>query len=254
MHMVETSFGAVAYTSRGQGQAIGEQRVIAIDWPGYGDSPAPSPPESASARKYAALLRELLERLQLGPAILIGNSVGGFAALRAALDRPQHVRAIVLVDPGGFTRHNVLTRAFVRLKGTQWFTRRIAGRFARHYLVRRTPWTKAIIERADRERLDPVRVAVDAAVWRSFLEPGHDLSSAAASLAVPTLIVWGRRDPNVPLRRDGAVARAALPAATFVEVDTGHAPQAEDPEAFLAAVLPFLARCREAPTTSPARS
>jgi pimeloyl-ACP methyl ester carboxylesterase len=262
---IETSQGPIAYTSLGEGAPIvllhanpgdrrdwdgvlpalaKQHRVIAIDWPGYGDSPAPEPPRSASAFTFAALLREVLEQLDLPPAVLIGNSVGGYAAARVALDHPERVRALVLVDPGGFTRQNALTRAFCRLKGQEWMTRRISGHFARAYLRKRTPWTRQMIARADAERGNRDQVAVDAAIWRSFAEPDQDLRARARAVVQPTLLLWGTLDPVLPVFLDGRAARAAMPSARWVAIETGHAPHAEHPTAFLAAVQPFLAEVR----------
>jgi pimeloyl-ACP methyl ester carboxylesterase len=152
------------------------------------------------------------------------------------------VRALVLVDPGGFTRHNLVSRAFCRLKGRERITRAIAPAFARWYLHHRNPHVAAILERAREHRTLPARVAVDAAIWRSFLDPEHDLRAIAARIAAPTLLVWGKRDPVLPARTDGRAARAALPHAEYVELDTGHEPFAEAPAEWLAAVQPFLAR------------
>jgi pimeloyl-ACP methyl ester carboxylesterase len=213
-------------------------RVLAIDWPGYGESPAPA--ESASAFLFAGVLRDWLERLALPPAILVGNSVGGFAALSVALERPELARGVVLVNSGGFTRHNLFTRTFTRAKGTEWLTRRIAGRFARHYLKRRNEITEAMIARADAEQNEPARVAVDAAVWRSFLDARHDLRAQVAKLKVPSLLVWGRHDPVLRIDRDGEEARRAL-GCEMIAMDTGHAPFAEDADAFLAAIAPTIA-------------
>jgi len=218
-----------------------DHRVIAIDWPGHGDSPAPAPPRDASAMHYADALAALAAELAIEDAIVVGNSVGGYAAVRLAIDEPRRVRALVLVDPGGFTAHGALSRAFCAVKGRECVTRRIAGRFARWYLRRRTPWTAAMIARADAERDNADQVAVDAAIWRSFTAREHDLRTRARAVAQPTLLVWGRHDPVLRIAKDGAAARAALPHARFVELDTGHAPYAEDPPAFLAAVRPFLA-------------
>jgi pimeloyl-ACP methyl ester carboxylesterase len=72
------------------------------------------------------------------------------------------------------------------------------------------------------------------------------LRTAAASIRQPTLVVWGRRDPILPVGGDGRNAHRSLPRAEFVEVDAGHAPFAEAPEQFLAAVRPFLARLARA--------
>ena len=98
-----------------------------------------------------------------------------------------------------------------------------------------------MIARADAERANPAQVAVDAAIWRSFPDPAHDLRARAGAVAQPTLLVWGRHNPVVRMAHEGREARAAMPSAQWVDLDTGHAPFAEDPDAFLAAVRPFLA-------------
>src|SRR5688572_25146781 len=97
-------------------------RVVAVDWPGYGRAPPLPDPRAASAMRFADLLRELAAHLALGPAVVIGNSVGGYAAVRLALDVPDAVCALALISPGGFTPHNAFTRSFCRLKGTESFT------------------------------------------------------------------------------------------------------------------------------------
>ena len=223
-----------------------DHRVIAVDWPGYGASPPPVPPSSASAMQFAERLGALAGALALEDAVVIGNSVGGYAAVRLALEQPARVGALVLVAPGGFTRHGLATRGFCAIKGREWVTRRIAGRFARRSLRGRTEVTAAMIARAEAGRADPAVVAVDAAVWRSFTDPAHDLRGRAGAVTQPTLLVWGRHDPVLRIDRDGAAARAAMPRAGFAALDTGHAPHAEDPGGFLAAVRPFLAAHRRA--------
>jgi pimeloyl-ACP methyl ester carboxylesterase len=225
--------------------------VVAVDWPGYGASPAPTNPAATTAMAYAAALAELAVALTWQGALLIGNSVGGYAAVRLALAAPERVGALVLVDPGGFTAHGPLSTAFCALKGSEWITRAIAGRFARTTLRGRNPVTQAMIARAVAGRRDPARVAVEAAIWRSFTHPDHDLRPIAAGLRQPTLLVWGKHDPVLPPHRDGRAARAAIGHARYVELDTGHSPFAESPEAFLAAVQPFLADVAQARAERP---
>jgi pimeloyl-ACP methyl ester carboxylesterase len=112
---------------------------------------------------------------------------------------------------------------------------------ARWYLRRRTATTAEMIARAGDRGRTGATLAVEAALWRSFTDPEHDLRRRAAAITQPVLLVWGRHDPLLRIERDGRAARAALPRAAFVALDTGHAPFAEDPVAFLAAVRPFLA-------------
>jgi pimeloyl-ACP methyl ester carboxylesterase len=58
------------------------------------------------------------------------------------------------------------------------------------------------------------------------------------------LLVRGTLDPVLPRFHEGRAARAAMPSARWVALETGHAPHAEHPTAFLAAVQPFLAQLR----------
>ena len=260
MPMIRTSLGSIAYERCGDGPPVvllhgnahdrhdydavlpalaREFAVFAVDWPGCGESPAPPAPRASTACGLADVLPEVVERLDVAPAILIGNSVGGFSAARLALTHPALVRALVLVDSGGFTAHNFVSRAFCRMRGTEMVARLVAEAFPRFYLRRRTPTVQAMLARARAHRSDAAGIAIDAALWRSFIDPAHDLRARASAIRVPTLLVWGRHDPVLPLR-DAEAARRALPHARFVEMDTGHVPFAEDPEGFLAAALPFL--------------
>jgi pimeloyl-ACP methyl ester carboxylesterase len=215
-------------------------RVIRPDWPGYGSSTAPVPPESAGALHFFDTLREFIETLKLRDVVLIGNSVGGNAAVRYALHAPANVRGLVLVSPGGFTRHNPVTRLFCRLQGNVTVNRRLAPMFTRSYLALRTPCTRAMIERAGSEQSSDAARRVNAAVWRSFLDPQHNLLDPARAVRAPTLVASGARDPVIPANKDGRHAAAAIPGARQVVFACGHAPFAELPEAFLAEVLPFL--------------
>src|SRR5713226_8492295 len=71
--------------------------VIRLDWPGQGRSgPDPKP---LSPSRYADLLGGVLDQLRIEDPIVVGNSIGGAAALIYARD--HRVRALVLCDSGG---------------------------------------------------------------------------------------------------------------------------------------------------------
>jgi pimeloyl-ACP methyl ester carboxylesterase len=214
------------------------RRVIAVDWPGFGRTPAPQHPRDAGAAAFADELAGLVERLDLPAAHFIGNSLGGYAAARLAIKSPHRVRSLVLVSPGGFPALKAADRLFIGLKGNATVTRLFNRRFAASYLHIRTPATRQIIERAT-YRGDAARAAVDAAIWRSFRHPDFDLRPLADQIAAPTLVAWGRHDPVFGRRARAEVVRS-LPRARTFTFDTGHVPFAEDPQAFLAEVEPFL--------------
>ncbi|MBV8063464.1 MAG: alpha/beta hydrolase [Nevskia sp.] len=209
-------------------------RVIRPDWPGYGGSPAPQPPGAAGAGLFLQRFEALMDGLEVSSAHLLGNSVGANVAAHYALRRPERVCSLVLVSPGGFTDHNALTRAVCRLQGQVWFKRLLGSGFTRWYLRERNDWTRAMIARAGGEQAGAAALAVNAAVWRSFIEPRHDLRQAAAALRVPTLVMSGKRDPVLPAHTDGRNAARAIPGARQVVLDCGHALFAELPEPFLA--------------------
>lgn len=214
-------------------------RVLRVSWPGYGWSPAPEPAASASAMLFATLLEQLVLRLDWRGLRIIGNSVGGYAAARLALTQPDRVQKLVLVSPGGFTQHTFFTRDFCRFKGREYVTKALNGFLAWHYLHHKTAVTQAMRERARLEQRSPAAVAVNAALWRSFIEPAHDLRESAKAIAASTLILGGRYDPLIPAAESRRAA-ALIPGAHCVILPCGHAPFAEIPDIFLATVMPFL--------------
>lgn len=213
-------------------------RVIRLDWPGYGLSPMPARPEAMSAMTFAATLQAFVQALALPPAVYLGNSVGGYAAARLAIERPEAVTGLVLVSPGGFTPHNALTRLFCRLQGSAWSIP--PAWLAQGYLRRRTACTRAMLTRAAGEQADIAARALNRAVWRSFPDPAHDLRPLAHRIHAPVLLSFGRYDPLIPAWLDGRVARRLLPQAEWQVTATGHAAFAEMPEAFLHTLQTFL--------------
>ena len=215
-------------------------RVLAVDWPGYGASDAPTPPSSASAMLFAEVLEDFVKGLDLQAVIFMGNSVGGYAATCLALNQPQRVAGLVLVSPGGFTPNNWFTHIFSLVKGQEWVTRLIAGAFASFYLKQRNEYVQQILTRTAANRRVPARVAIDAAVWRSFTCPEHDLRDKARTLTCPTLLLFGRYDPVIRAAKDGQAAAKAITHARLVVLATGHMPFAEDSALFMQTVIPFL--------------
>jgi hypothetical protein len=213
--------------------------VHAIDWPGWGAAEAEDEP---TALGYAALLPRILDALGGGPFTLLGNSVGGFAAIRTAAARPDLVRALILVDPGGFTARWPGSVLACRVIGSARLAPTMMRLLPRLYLRRDTAPVRAIRAHAVAMSHEPARVAAFASIWRSFADRDHDARDAAARIAAPTLLVWGRRDPVLPIATDGRRARRALPQAEFVALPCGHQAFAEMPDEFLDAVGPFLER------------
>jgi pimeloyl-ACP methyl ester carboxylesterase len=257
---VTTPLGRVAVTTRGSGPllvlvpaagraaedfepivpALAKQyRVATLDWPGTGASPPAERSRDASALAFTTVLADVLRALD-EPAVLVGHSVGGFAAARLAIDEPERVLGIVLVDALGFLPFGRLQRAFCAVKGMPAVTRAVEGYLARAQTIRRNAHTASVFARVDAAVAEPSFVEITAALWRSFPQPESDLREAGKTIRCPTLVCWGWLDPVVPVLGAYAAART-IPGAKLALFRTGHTPFVEAPAEFLRTVEPFLA-------------
>jgi pimeloyl-ACP methyl ester carboxylesterase len=260
MTTIQTRAGRVAYRESGSGPTVlllhanlhdrhdfdsivptlaKHYRTIAVDWPGHGDSDPVASPMEPSAPLFADVLEDVVDGLGLSRAVLIGNSVGGFAAARLAINRPDSVAGLVLVNAGGFGRWNPLSRMYCRVMGTPAVFRRLAPLFVRGYMKARSDSDREISERAIARAKTAKGVRTGTALWRSFATPGHDLRDRAAELTVPTLIVWGKKDIAAPLSV-GRATHSAISGSQLETLDTGHVVFSSDPQGFLAVAEPFL--------------
>lgn len=218
-------------------------RVTTLDWPGHGQTHR-SEPETAVG--FGELLAQTLDDLG-GEHVVLGNSVGGFAALHAAAHRPERVAGVVLVSPGGFSPRWIGTSLACRAFGSRRLAPTIYRNLPRLYLRDRNANVTAAIGRAEEASHSPDRIEVYASLWRSFTDPRHDARQLAAAVRCPTLLAWGTHDPVLPWQLDGRRARAALPhAQTITFRGAGHQPFIERPDEFLAGTAPFLAGLRTA--------
>lgn len=216
--------------------------VHAIDWPGHGESRADV---ERSACAFAAALPSVLAQLPGGPFVVMGNSVGGFAAVRVASTHPGLVRGLVLVSPGGFTPRWLGARLACHLIASRPVAPRAMRLLPRLYLRGSNPTVAAIRHRTDAASLRPDAVTTYRSIWRSFTDRRHDARDDARRISAPALIAWGTRDPVLPWLLDGRRARRAIPHARVATFRYGHQPFAECPDEFLRAIDPFLQTLQE---------
>lgn len=205
--------------------------VIALDWPGQGGSPFDGGPVTAA--HYADLLEAALPKLCNGPVVLIGNSIGGAAAITLAARRPDAVKALVICNSGGLAPVGPVERtaigalaAFFRAgaRGASWFK----PAFAAYYGM--------VLPRAPERRRQIVASAYDVApllaeAWASFAQPEADLRALAERIAAPTLFAWTKGDQLIPWSKSRAAAER-FPHHKVRFFRGGHAAFLEDPDAF----------------------
>lgn len=210
-------------------------RSISLDWPGHGESP---PGSGASAMRFADVVEQAVERLAPRGAVVVGNSVGGFSAARLAVRRPELVKGLVVVDGGGFSGRGPGVRVFCALMAQPWFLHRVYPWFATWYMRPRTAADRRARDMAVATVRNPAGLRVVAELWRSFTSPEHDIRQQAASITAPTLVIWGRHDPVIPLRTGRRIA-TTIRGARLVVLDSGHVPHTTDPDSFAGHLVPF---------------
>ena len=223
--------------------------VIAYDRPAFGLTERPLSWEGVnpySSEGQLDLLFGLLDALGIESAVLVGNSAGGTLALQAALQTPERVQALILVDAAVYV--NGPPQVF------QPFLRSPQARRLGPLLVRSIrSCGMSLIERAwhDPLRLTPEILAGyqkplraenwDRALWEMTLAWRPDgLAEQLDEIRMPVLVITGDDDRIVPPEQSIRLA-GELPNATLgVLENCGHLPQEECPVAFLQAVEAFL--------------
>jgi len=223
-------------------------RVIVPDMPGYGRSDK-HVDHSDPFGYLADIVRGLLDALGVDTAHLIGNSYGGAAALRLALDTPDRVGKLVLMGPGGIgTTRGVPTaglKSLLSYYGSDGPSRDKLETFIRNYLVYDgASVPDDLIDLRYQASIDPEVVASPPlrrpsglrTLWRMDLTRDSRLKR----LQTPTLVLWGR-DDKVNRPAGGPMLLNAMPNAELVMTShTGHWMQWERAELFNQLVTEFL--------------
>jgi pimeloyl-ACP methyl ester carboxylesterase len=226
--------------------------VLAPDLLGHGQSAKPRGDYSLGA--YAVSIRDLLVVLGFRRATVVGHSLGGGVAMQFSYEYPVFSERLVLVSSGGLGQEVHLLLRAATLPGAELVLPLLAG-----------------------ARLHEAGAAVAGALGRVGLSAGPDLAEMArgyASLAdadarraflhtlravmditgqrvdatdrlylaamMPTLIVWGARDPLIPVHH-ADVAHEGMPGSRLeVFEDAGHFPHLHDPIDFADVLMEFI--------------
>lgn len=226
--------------------------VLAPDLLGHGQSAKPRGDYSLGA--YAVSLRDLLIVLGHRRATVVGHSLGGGIAMQFSYEYPVFCERLVLVDSGGLGKevHPLLRAA--ALPGAELVLPLLA-----HSSVLRVG--EAIGQAFGRLGLElghdmaemtrGYASLSDAEARRAFLHTVHaviDLGGQRVNATdrlylaqmIPTLILWGRRDPLIPVEH-AAFAHQRIPGSRLeIFEDAGHFPHLEDPARFARLLMDFV--------------
>ena len=216
-----------------------QRRVVALDLPGFGLSPMPR--ERIAIDYYGRVVEELCRRLDLAPAVLVGNSMGGYVSAEVAIEFPDTVERMLLLSAAGISQRHVprtpvLTTARllgVFTKSSRAQLRRYAGRPGmRHWIL------SGIVRHPTRIRPD---IAFEG-LMKGANKPGffdalvtcldYDFVDRLSRIGCPTLVVWGEKDTIIPARDADTFVELVSGSRKLIMADTGHVPMVERPRTF----------------------
>jgi pimeloyl-ACP methyl ester carboxylesterase len=214
-----------------------ERRVVMFDNRGHGDSTNTG---DAASYTFAELVGDLTvvvgETAGGGPVDLLGHSMGGIVAMRYALDHPDAIRSLILMDTGAAPagRLEDFLAGMVALGRAEGMA--AVGEKMASYMVG-TPMEA----QADRVRRKITSMDVEAmdALGRE-LGTYASMVGELASLRCPVTVIVGENDTG--LRGAADVMAEQIPGAELAVIaGAGHSPQEDDPAAWLAVVEKHLA-------------
>jgi pimeloyl-ACP methyl ester carboxylesterase len=233
--------------------------VLAPDLLGQGQSDKPRGEYSLGA--HANTLRDLLYALGYERATVVGQSLGGGVALQFAYQFPERCERLVLVDSGGLGREVTFYLRMLSAPGFEsvfplFCAPRLrdlgerVGRWLGRVGMRSTPASQEIW-RSYASLADAENRRAFFRSLRDVVDFGGQAVSALGRLhraaGIPILIVWGARDPFIPVTH-AVAAHEAIPGSRLeIFEGVGHYPHCEAPERFVALLLDFVA------STEPAR-
>jgi pimeloyl-ACP methyl ester carboxylesterase len=224
--------------------ALAGYEVVAVDLPGHGESGKPHDVDYGPYSLGSRMIR-LLDELGWESAAFIGNSLGGGTSLAAALQAPERVKALALLNSVAFQQ---ALPPLGRLASVPLVPH--LSRIAPHLAVKlglescRHRWGSVSTERCTASRSYLRSAEGHGAFFRALRQLyGGDLSRMAehySEITCPTLVLHGERDPLIRLPHAAQLAET-IPHAQFARLPhCGHFPQEECPEEVAKALRPFL--------------
>jgi len=237
-------FGSSLHTWEPWARALDDDyRIIRVDLPGSGLS-EPDPADDYSDGRTMQVIIALMDRLEVGRASFIGNSIGGRIAWRFAAENPERVEKLVLISPDGFESPGntygqkpeipALARAMQYVLPKPLLRTNLAAAYGDPKTL-----TDITVDRYYDLMLAPgVRRAMLARMEQTVRE---DPVPLLRRIRAPVLLVWGEKDAMIPFS-NAADYTKVLPHSRLVAFPgLGHVPQEEAPAKSLVPVEAFLA-------------
>jgi pimeloyl-ACP methyl ester carboxylesterase len=233
------------------GELAKKFRLIVPDMPGHGESAKPK--TDYTARFYARMMRKLLEALGVEHAQVVGNSMGGRAALELAARSPDRVSSLLLLAPAvpGLRVRYLLGFMKVIPSEIAMIPFPVRDRLMRYVLSQLFVDPTVLTESARAAAADEfIRVYSTIEARMAFLDSLRQIVTEAPKpfwarmqrVRQPALVVWGEKDRLLPVRLAPRLADALPNSELLLMPNVGHVPQFEATERTNDLMMKFLTK------------
>jgi pimeloyl-ACP methyl ester carboxylesterase len=224
--------------------------VVAYDRPAFGLTERPLEWKGESPYGPQAqdeLVIALMDKLNIEKAILVGNSAGGTISMQVALQHPERVKALILVDAAVYAGGGAPSWVRPILKTPQMD--HLGPLIARQLQAQGTEFLKTAFHDPSKITPDifkgyqkPLQLENwDKALWQlTIASQESGLVDKITQLTMPTLVITGDDDRIVPTEQSLRLADELPNAELSVIPQCGHLPHEECPTVFMQAVTKFL--------------
>lgn len=212
-------------------------RTIAPDAPGFGQSTYPG--GRASITHFLEPIAALVNHLQLPPLDIVGISMGGTLALQLALDHPQFISRLVLVNT--FAHLNITSPRLLPYLLIRFILVHTLGLPTQAKAVAKRIFPYPEQEFLRQGLVEQVNEA-DPRAYRAAMRAcaRFDVRRRLGEIHCPALVVTGNRDTTVPPEVQNQLVKSIPGALQRVIPDAGHGVTVEKPDAFNQILVEFL--------------
>ena len=219
-------------------------KVIRIDMPAFGLT-GPNKTNDYSSKMYVDFFEQFLHQIGVDTFAIAGNSLGGEIAWKYALEHPEKVTKLILIDPAGFYSKEKGNGAIIfKLAKIKWLAN-LMSKMDTRIIVNKTlkdvyfDDTKITREQQqlyyDMSMREGNRESFSTRVQQIDLEPKLDITG----VNLPTLIIWGKQDILIDISLADNFTK--IKNSEFIAYEScGHSPQEEIPAKSVSDALQFL--------------
>jgi pimeloyl-ACP methyl ester carboxylesterase len=221
-----------------------QYRVVSFDMPGFGFT-GPEPNGDYTRERYQKFIEDVLLKLNVDICYMAGNSFGGYMAWSYAVNHPDKVKKLAILDASGYPRGDQPTPISFKLQKMDWL-RPVITHVTPSSLVRKSVEvvyyddSKITDELVQRYFDILLREGNRGGLMGKMQQITYDYSDEIKQVKCPTLIMWGDSDCLVNVEAAPKFHADIPNSELLIYENMGHVPMEEIPEKSVKDFMAFL--------------